>query len=70
MADYPSLAKNIVWSLMWRTGERDKVAGLLGKYYEDLTNVCRLTSMVTYVPVKFNSKHPIIQKGWFMGVVC
>ena len=63
MSAYPTSAEDILWTPSWKTGERDEVNGVLGKYCEDLYSVTRRkTRTVTCGPIKFGSDHPIVRQ--------
>lgn len=60
---YPSTAEDILWTPSWKTGERDKTNGPVGRYCEDLDKVTRRpTRTVTCGPIKFGSDHPIVRQ--------
>jgi len=58
-----SAASDVLWSPSWKSGERDKVFGPVGKYCEDLNFVTRRkTRTVNCGPINFGSEHPIVRQ--------
>jgi len=63
MAEYPTLAEDILWTPTVKSGERDAQFGPIDKYCEDLYTVCRRkTRTVECGPIKFGSEHPIVRQ--------
>jgi len=56
-------ASEVQWSPSWKSGERDKVFGPIGKYCEDVNFVTRRTTRTVYCgPINFGSEHPIVRQ--------
>mmetsp|Transcript_18538 Transcript_18538/g.53608 ORF Transcript_18538/g.53608 Transcript_18538/m.53608 type:complete len:756 (-) Transcript_18538:137-2404(-) len=61
-AEAPS-ASDVLWTPSWKSGDREKEFGSLGKYCEDLHLVTRRkTRTVRCGPINFGSEHPIVRQ--------
>jgi len=57
------LASDVYWSPSWKSGEREKEFGPIGKYCEDVNFVTRRkTRTVNCGPINFGSEHPIVRQ--------
>mmetsp|Transcript_101928 Transcript_101928/g.285694 ORF Transcript_101928/g.285694 Transcript_101928/m.285694 type:complete len:755 (-) Transcript_101928:15-2279(-) len=56
-------ATDVLWTPSWKSGDREKEFGPIGKYCEDLHSVTRRkTRTVRCGPINFGSEHPIVRQ--------
>jgi len=56
-------SSDVLWTPSWKSGEREKLLGPIGRYCEDLHDVTRRkTRTVNCGPINFGSDHPIVRQ--------